>query len=204
METTIINIGRQFGAGGLQVAREIGDILGITVYDKELLAKAAEKSGFSREFFEKRDEKRGFNLFQNILGNGRQESLTQNYINDDSLFKMQSAVIMDIAEKESAVFVGRAANYVLRDRRTLDVFVSAPLADRIERVAGRLGVSPAEAENIINKKERSRKDFYDFFTFGEWGHASGYDLCVNSSMLGIRGSAEFIVEFGCKAGLIKP
>lgn len=203
METTIINLGRQFGAGGLQIANNIGSMLGIPVYDKELITKAAERSGFSKEFFERRDEKKGFHLFQNILGIGRTTSLPQNYINDDDLFKIQSEVISEIAEKESAVFVGRAANYILRDRECLDVFICAPKADRIKRVAERLSLSPEEAEEMIEKKEKVRADFYNFFTFGEWGKSSDYDLCVNSSLLGIEGSAKFIIDFGRSAGIIK-
>lgn len=203
MGQTIINIGRQFGAGGLQIAHTIGDCLGIPVYDKELLSKAAEKSGFSKEFFEKRDEKKGFRLFHNILGTGRATDLTQNYINDDSLFKIQSAVILEIAEKGPAVFVGRAANYILRDMECLDVFICAPLADRTKRVAERLGISPAEAEAMIVKKEHERQAYYNFFTFGEWGKSSDYDLCLNSSVMGIKGSADYIIAFGRAAGLIK-
>ena len=203
METTIINLGRQFGAGGLQIANIIGSMLGIPVYDKELITKAAERSGFSKEFFERRDEKKGFHLFQNILGIGRTTSLPQNFINDDDLFKIQSEVISEIAEKESAIFVGRAANYILREKKCLDVFVCAPMEDRIKRVSERLGIKPDEAEAMIDKKERAREDFYNFFTFGEWGQASDYDLCVNSSLLGIEGSAKFIIDFGRSAGLIK-
>lgn len=203
METTIINIGREFGAGGLQIANAVGNILGIPVYDKELITKAAERSGFSKEFFERRDEKKGFHLFQNILGIGRTTSLPQNFINDDDLFKIQSEVISEIAERESAVFVGRAANYILREKECLDVFICAPKEDRIKRVSGRLGLSPEEAEDMIDKKDRVRADFYNFFTFGEWGKASDYDLCVNSSLLGIEGSAQFIIDFGRSSGLIK-
>ena len=203
MVQTIINIGRQFGAGGLQVAHAIGDSLGIQVYDKELLGKAAEKSGFSKEFFEKKDEKKGFRLFHNILGTGRDAELSQNYINDDSLFKIQSAVIREIAENGPAIFVGRAANYILRDKDCLDVFICAPLADRIKRVAERLNIPPAEAETLITKKEHERQAYYNFFTFGEWGRSSDYDLCLNSSLMGIKATAEFIITFGRAAGLVE-
>ncbi len=205
--TTIITIGRQFGSGGLQVARTIGEMLAIPVYDKELLAKAAEKSGFSSEFFERRDEKRGFRFFQSLFGVGRSvapsQGYGQNYINDDDLFKMQSSVIRDIAQNGPAIFVGRASNYVLREMDCLDVFISAPLPVRIRRVAERRGLTPAEAEDLIVKKEKARRDFYDFFTFGSWGNSSEYDLCLDSSILGIEGTAGFIVDFGKKAGLIK-
>lgn len=203
MQHTIINIGRQFGAGGLQIATYIGETLGIPVYDKELIGKAAEKSGFSKEFFEHRDEKRGFKLFQNMFGAGRTSGISHNYINDDSFFRMQCSVIREIAESGSAIFVGRASNYVLRDMRCLNVFLCSPIANRIKRVAERLNISASEAEALIQKKEKERKEFYNFFTFGEWGDSSNYDLCINSSVLGIEGTANYIVEFGKKAGIIK-
>ncbi len=203
MQHTIINIGRQFGAGGHQVAVSIGEILGIPVYDKELIGKAAEKSGFSKEFFEHRDEKRGFKFFLNVFSAGRSAGISQNYINDDSLFRMQSSVIREIAENGPAVFVGRACNYVLRDKQCLNVFICSPVANRIKRVAERMNISANEAEALVQKKDKERKDFYDFFTFGEWGNSSNYDLCIDSSVLGIKGTADFIIEFGKKAGVIK-
>lgn len=200
---TIINIGRQFGAGGLQIAQKIGELLGIPVYDKELLGKAAEKSGFSKEFFEHRDEKRGFSLFHNILASGRSSGVSQNFINDDTLFRMQSTVIREIASKGPAIFVGRASNYVLRDMPNLSVFVCSPLSVRIKRVADRLNLSAAEAEALIQKKEKARREFYEFFSFGNWGASSDYDLCLNSALLGVDGSAEYIIEFAKKAGIVK-
>ena len=203
MDRTIINIGRQFGAGGLEIASLAGEMLGIPVYDKQLICKAAQKSGFSEEFFERRDEKRILRFLQNIFSNGRVMGTGQNYLGDESLFKVQSAVIREIAEKESAIFVGRASNYILRDLPCLDVYICAPLPNRIRRIAERKGISPAEAENLIQKVEKSRREFYNFFTFGEWGGASDYDLCLNSSVLGIKGTAEYIVEFAKKAGIAK-
>lgn len=202
MSNTLITIGRQFGAGGLGVARCLGDTLGIPVYDRELLSKAAEKSGFSSEFFEHRDEKRGFRFFQSLLGTGRPMSNGQNYINDDALFKIQSTVIRDIAEEGPAIFVGRASNYVLRDKPCLDVFITSPLEVRKTRVAERKGISTEEAEEMIRRREKARRDFYDFFTFGSWGDSAEYDLCIDSSILGIEGTAEAIIDFGRKAGLI--
>lgn len=198
---TIINIGRQYGSGGKEVATTIGKALGIEVYDNELISKAAEESGFSKEVFERSDERRSvFNLFS-FFGTERFGS-TQNYMGDNELFKIQSEVIRRITDKGPAIFVGRCSNYILRDKTCLDVFVSAPLEARVARVMGRLGISEDEAKARIERQDRTRQTYYNFFTFGNWGAASDYDMCVDSSILGIEGTADLIIDFGRKAGLI--
>ena len=201
-EHTIINIGRQFGSGGRDIANAIGRILDIPVYDNELIAKAAEQSGLSAELFRNSDEKRRLWGVGNIFGSNRFGSFTSG-INDGELFKLQSEVIREIAEKGPAIFVGRAADYVLRDMECLDVFISAPVEERKKNVAEREGISEEEAGTLIAKKDRVREDYYNFFTFGHWGVASNYDLCVDSSILGIEGTADFIIDFGKKSGLLK-
>ncbi len=198
----LINVGRQFGAGGKGVAAALGSRLGIPVYDNELLQKAAEESGFSPAFFKKSDEKRRLWRFGSLFGLNRASAYAPSAIDGTELFKFQSQAIRDIAEKGSAIFLGRASDYVLRDMECLDVFICAPLEDRVKRVCERTGMSAAEAEKYILKKEKSRSDYYNFFTFGNWGVASNYDLCVDSSMLGIEGTADLIIDFGRKAGLI--
>ena len=197
----IINIGRQFGSGGKEVAVRIGSRLGIPVYDNELISKAAEESGFSKELFERSDEKRSmFNMFS-FFGSDRFGS-SQNYVGDNELFKIQSEVIRGIAEKGSAIFVGRCSNYILRDMECLDVFICAPIEERIKRVSERTGLDGDSATSRIGRQDHTRQTYYNFFTFGNWGAASDYDLCVDSSILGIEGTAEFIIDFGRKAGMI--
>ena len=201
MQHTIINIGRQFGSGGKDVALEIGRILDIPVYDGELLSKAAQESGFDPELFRKSDEKRRLWGIGNIFGANRYGSASSS-LNDGQLFKIQSEVIRGIAEKGDAIFIGRASDYVLRDLECLDVFVCAPVEVRRVTVARREGITEQEAEALIEKRDKGRAEYYNFFTFGHWGKASGYDLCVDSSLLGIEGTAQFIIDFGRKAALI--
>ena len=99
------------------------------------------------------------------------------------------------------MIVGRCADYILRDRGcTLDVFVSAPLEDRIKRVSERMGLTAEKAEDLIHSNDRKRETYYNYFTFGNWGVASNYDLCVDSSILGIEKTAEYIIEFARRAG----
>lgn len=192
---TIISVGRQFGSGGKSVAELLGSKLGITVYDDELIAKAAEQSGFSPEIFRKSDENKHIFSLGSLFSSNRFGSFTQNSIGESSLFKIQSDVIRDIAQKGDAIFVGRASDYILRDMDCLDVFICAPIAARKARVAARLGVSETEAERLIEKKDKGRADYYNFFTFSHWGVASNYDLCVDSSVLGVEGTADFIIDF---------
>ena len=187
----LITIGRQFGSGGKAVADELGRRLGIPVYDSELITEAARKSGISEEFFHKRDEKR------RALFIGMRSGM-----DDEVIFGIQSDVIRDLASKGSAIFVGRASDYVLRDMDCVDVFISAPLEARVKRIMERQGLSESEAEDLIERKDRGRAEYYDFFTFSKWGVASNYDLCIDSSILGISGTAELIIEFAKKRNLI--
>lgn len=199
---TIINIGRQFGSGGKSVATALGEKLGIPVYDSELLSKAAEESGFSADLFRRNDEKKSLLKVGSLFGTNRYGSFTSNVLSEGELFRIQSETIRHIAEKGPAIFVGRASDYVLRDLDCLDVFVCAPLEARRKRIAERRGVSEQEAETLIAKTDKGRENYYNFFTFSHWGVASNYDLCIDSSILGIDGTADYIIEFGRKAGKI--
>lgn len=201
MGNVIINIGRQFGSGGAQIARTLGDKLGIPVYDKDLLAKASEHSGFSTSLFEKADERRRFWGIGNIFGANRYGGAPSS-LNDAELFKIQSQVIRNVALEGNAIFIGRASDYVLRDLRCLDIFICAPLSERMKRVSSRENVPEDKLEQYVNRRDKERAEYYNFFTFGHWGKASNYDLCIDSSILGLEGTADFIIEFAKKSGLI--
>lgn len=197
----IISIGRQFGGGGLAVAHELGQKLGIPVYDKEIINKAAQDSGFSAEVFMERDERKSLFSFSAIFANRFSE--TENYMSDRGIFKMQSETIMKIAEQGSAVIVGRCSDYILRDRTdVLSVFLTSPGEVRAQRIAERCGISIEEAERLIEEKDSKREEYYNYYTFGDWGKASTYDLCIDSSILGIEGTADMIIEFARRKELI--
>ena len=203
MNDTIINIGRQFGSGGRRIAAALGVRLGIPVYDNELLVEAAQKSGFSKDLFEMRDEHKSNFTLSNLFGSINRYGSADSFLNDNRLFKIQSDVILELAQQGPAIFVGRASDYVLREMECLDVFITAPLEIRKKDVAEREGISLEEAESMIVKRDRDREAYYNYLTFGNWGVASNYDLCIDSSILGIEGTADFIVDFGRKCGLIK-
>ena len=197
----IISIGRQMGCGGRAVAAELGKILGIPVYDGALLEEAAKKTGYSPEIFHKRDEKRHLFSWSRLFSST--ESNTPNYLADGALFQMQSEAIKDIAAKGSCVIVGRCADYVLRDEPgLLSVFLTSPLEKRIASVMERKDVDEQTAEKIIRTKERNRERYYNGYTLGKWGDASTYDLCLDITRLGVEGTAQFIVDFAKKLGLL--
>ena len=198
----IITIGRQFGSGGKCVAEVLGRKLGIPVYDQELIMKAAQESGFSAEFFEQSDEKRRFFSLSSIFATAY-SSETENYMSDKGLFRIQCETIRNIAGQGSAVIVGRCSDYVLRDMKNkLDVFLTSPLEKRAARVAERQGIDYAKAMETVEREDRNREEYYNFYTFGNWGVASNYDLCIDSDKLGDEGTADMIIEFARRAGLL--
>ena len=199
----IINVGRQFGSGGKLVALELGKMLGIHVYDNELITKAAETSGFSPDVFKKKDEKRNMFPVSSFFAT-QTFGAPKNFLNGENLFQIQSSVIRDIAEKESAVIVGRCADYILRDMDcAIDVFITAPEEIRIRTVMERMNLTREKAMDLIAKTDRKRETYYNYYTFGNWGVASNYDLCVDSSILGTEGTAEYIIDFARRSGRLQ-
>lgn len=199
----LITVGRQFGSGGKSIALAIGKRLGVTVYDNELLAKAAEESGFSKSIFERKDEKHNIFTLTNFINTVPHLGSLRTYIDDASIHQIQALVIRSIAENGPAIFVGRASDYVLRDMDTLDVFITADMEDRIKRVSARMGISPEQARSLIPKRDKERSSFYNYLTLTNWGVADTYDLCVNTSRLGIEGTADFIIEFARRRGFVE-
>ena len=201
--STIITIGRSFGSGGGFIGQAIGKKLGIPFYDNERISKVAEESGYSKSLFADGEEKRSLFSVSSFFASSRMGVIDGSYVNDNVMFKIQSEVIRSIAEKGDAVIIGRCSDYILRDMKCLNVFVCAPEAYRIQRLVQEEGVSEDEAERLMRRKDRTRETYYNYYTFGAWGQAANYNLCVDSSVLGIEGTADYIIEFGRRAGFIK-
>lgn len=203
MKNIIITVGRQFGSGGKCIADILGQRLGIPVYDSELISKAAQDSGFSAELFMQSDEKRRLISFSSIF-EGAFSSETENYMSDKGLFKMQSETIRRIAEQGSAIIVGRCSDYILRDHdNILNIFLTSPVEVRTKRVMERMGIDSEAAADLIESKDKGRAEYYNYYTFGNWGIAETYHLCIDSSILGFEGTADFIIDFAKKSGLLK-
>lgn len=188
----IITVGRQLGSGGRVIAQELSRILGISFYDKELIQRVSVESGVSSKFFEKADE----SVNPALTGGLLTEFFQDVFLSNESLFQMQSDVIRKIAETESAVFVGRCADYVLRDHpNAVHLFISANLEYRIERVAKYQGISHEKSLTMIEKTDKKRAAFYNYYSNKTWGAAKSYDLCINTSALGIEATTGFALDF---------
>lgn len=195
----IINIGRQLGAGGLEIGRMLAQEFHAKYYDRELLNLAAEESGFSAEFFKRNDERKGFlrSFLSLPYGNGvGSTNFYQNNFSQESLFKFQSDAIRKAADEGSCVFLGRCADYVLRDYpNVVNVFITASLDTRIRVVAETKGISADEAKKIIEQKEKNRAEYYNYYTGKQWGYAASYDLCIDASLLGFEATERIIADF---------
>ena len=201
MEPFVINIGRSLGSGGRAIGRLLQKELNIAYYDREILNLAAKESGLCAEVFEHADEK---NRFLRTLGNmipfiGGSESFYPGELSEENLFRIQADAIRKAAADHSCIFIGRGADYVLRDfPRCVNVFVTADMKDRIQAVCQHEHVNEQKARERIEQVDKERARFYNFFTSGTWGAAATYDLCINSSILGMEGSADFIKQFALK------
>lgn len=204
MEKFVINIGRQLGSGGRTVGEIIARRLGVRLYDKELINLAAEQSGLCPELFEKADEKESRGVLSTMIGYLRapfvgDDGGVTNVLSNDALFKIQSDVIREIAARESAIFVGRCADYILRENpRCINVFITADDADRIGRIRARQGGTEEEARALMERVDARRASYYNYYSSRTWGVASTYHLCINSSPLGDEATADFILEFAAR------
>lgn len=194
----IINIGRQVGSGGRIIAKLLADEFGCQFYDKEILNLAAKESGFSEKFFEQNDEHKGFfqTLFHTRAPLLSDNNFYDNKFSQESLFQFQSEAIMKAADEGSCVFVGRAADYVLRTYpNVVNIFITANMKDRIKLVCQRLGCDEKDAKKLIIDKESERASYYNYYTGKKWGHSCSYDLCINSSYMGLEKTAKFIGDY---------
>lgn len=200
-EKYVITIGRQLGSGGHLIGEELSRQLGIPLYDKELIELASRESGLSKEFFEKMDEKKTHSIFGGFFGlrNSTVDEiyLNESYLCNETLFKIQSDVIRNLAEKQSCIFIGRCADYVLKDHpRVVNIFITADIEDRIKRVSEVYQLAPRDkALAYIKKMDKKRAGYYNYYTDKKWGAAESYHLCMNSSVLGIEKTVAYVRRF---------
>lgn len=194
----IITVGRQYGSGGKTIARMLAERFSCKFFDYELLNLAAKESGFDEAFFHQNDEKRGLlrHFFHTHFPAVSDNDFWDNKFSQDGLFKIQSDVIRSLARKSDCVFVGRCADYVLRDfQNVFNIFISAPMESRIRAVIGRHKCDMKTARQMIESREKARNTYYSYYTGKRWGDASSYDLLVNSLPLGVEGTTDFVAEF---------
>ena len=197
MSNFVITIGREFGSNGKKIGEEVAKRLGIKCYDKELLSLAAKDSGFC---VESNDEKPTSSFLYSLV----MDTYSMNHYStapfldmplNQKVFLAQYEAIQKIAGRESCVIVGRCADYALADNKDcFSVFVHADLDWRIKRIAGKYNKTPKEAKDMITKTDKSRASYYNYYTNKKWGAAAGYSLSVDSSVLGIEGAAQAIIN----------
>lgn len=196
---TVITIGRQAGSGGKEIGQKLADQLGIRCYDKELLERAAKESGMCAELFENHDEKptRSFlySLVMDTYSYGYTSTTYPEMPINHKVFLAQFDAIKKIADEGSCVMVGRCADYALEDYdNCLSVFINAPLSDRVSRVSQIRDMTPTKTKDMIQKTDKQRASYYNYYTNKKWGDAISYDLCINSSVLGIDGTVDLILK----------
>lgn len=192
MANRIITITRQYGSGGRLIGEKLAQKLGVDFYDNKLLDVAAGDSGIHKAHFEENDERRPNSFLYMLSTTYGQGGVPF----DDSLFFAQLNAIQKIASGESCVIIGRCADYVLRDfNGVLNIFISAPLEDRIKRAVSDYGIAEKHAEEYVKRIDKQRISYYNYYTDKRWGQPQNYQLCIDSSALGIDGSVELIEQF---------
>ena len=197
---TIITIARQYGSGGHDIGKKLAEELKIPFYGKELLERAAKDSGFCQEIFENYDEKPTnsflYSLVMDTYSMGYSTAAFAEMPLNHKIFLAQFNAIKDIAKEGPCVIVGRCADYALADfPNVVNVYLYADLQSRIARIARRHDVTDAKAKDLIQKTDKSRASYYNYYTNKKWGEATGYDLCLNTASLGIDGTIHMIREF---------
>ena len=194
MKKNIITISRQFGSGGRTVGRQLAERLNIPFYDRELVKKVAEETGFDTKFIEENGE---FSPSKSIFSFAVSQGVPcmQNGLSvSDFIFCMQRQVILKLAEKP-CVIVGRGADYILRDRDDVfDVFIHASMENRADRIVRLYGESEKKPEQRLADKDKKRKIYYKHYTDREWGDAKNYDMCLDSGRIGIDKCVDLIID----------
>ena len=202
----IITIARQYGSGGREIGELVSAKLNIPIYDKILITEAAAKGDFNEDVLKAADESASNTLLYTLAVGSNTLGAAMHFgykmpIND-KLFLLQSDVIRDYAKAGSGIFIGRCADYVLRgEANILRIFVYGDLEHRRARVMQRHPeIKTSQIVDTINKIDKRRSTYYNFYTGNKWGHFENYDLAINSSTLGIEGTADLICRFAEELG----
>lgn len=199
MANKIYTIGREFGSGGREVGEKLAAKLGIKLYDKELLQQAAKDSGFCEEIFENHDEKPTNSFLYSLVMDtysvsGYSAAPFLDMPLNHKVFLAQFETIKKIAEKESCVIVGRCADYALSDNpNCINVFIHADLDVRIKNVSRNLNITENKARDIINKTDKQRASYYNYYTSKKWGDSKSYNLSLDAGKLGTDNCVEMIL-----------
>ncbi len=197
---TVITIGRQFGSGGREIGEKVASHFGIKCYDKELLTRAAKESGYCEEMLANHDERPTnsflYNLVMDTYSFGYNASSFVDMPISQKVFLAQFDTIKKIAKEGPCVIVGRCADYALSDfSNCLHLFIYADESARVKRIREKYSLNDAKAKDMIVKKDKQRQSYYNYYSSKKWGRADSYDLCINSSVLGIDGTVRLVSQY---------
>lgn len=196
----IITIGRECGSGGRHIGKKLAEELGIKCYDKELIDVAVKKSGLCKEIFETHDEKPTssflYSLVMDTYSLGYASSAYMDMPLNHKVFLAQFDTIKQIASEESCVIIGRCADYALADfPNVVTVFITADEEVKIQTLMERHDMTEAQAKSFMAKTDKKRASYYNYYSSKRWGDSKSYDLCINSSKVGMDGAIKIIKEF---------
>ena len=201
MANKIYTIGREFGSGGKEVGEKLAAKLGIKLYDKELLQQAAKDSGFCEEIFENHDEKPTNSFLYSLVMDtysvsGYSAAPFLDMPLNHKVFLAQFETIKKIADQESCVIVGRCADYALAENpECINVFIHADMDVRIKNIAKKLNITDNKARDIINKTDKQRASYYNYYTSKKWGDSKSYNLSLDAGKIGTDNCVEMILKF---------
>ena len=197
---TIITIGREYGSAGRQIGYKVAEDLGIKLYDREMLERAAKESGICEELFETHDEKPTnsflYSLVMDSYSFGYPSSSYTDMPINHKIFLAQFDTIRKIASEGPCILVGRCADYALEEfDNVLSVFIHADMDARVRRIARIYDLTDAKAKDRIIKTDKKRSSYYNYYTSKKWGDARSYDLCLNTSQISVEDSIELILKY---------
>lgn len=197
---TIITIGRQFGSAGREIGEKLAEKLGVKCYDKELLSRAAKESGFCEEMIQNHDERPTnsflYNLVMDTYSFGYNASSFVDMPISHKVFLAQFDTIKKIADEGGCVIVGRCADYALAEyKNSLHLFIYGDEECKVKRIMEKYQLSESKAREMIVKKDKQRQSYYNYYSSKKWGRADSYDLCINSSVLGVDGTVNLILQY---------
>lgn len=197
---TVITIGRQFGSAGREIGEKVAEYFGIKCYDKELLSRAAKESGFCEEMLENHDERPTnsflYNLVMDTYSFGYNASHFVDMPISHKVFLAQFDAIKSIASEGPCVIVGRCADYALSEfTNCVHIFIYGNEDTKVERIMQKYDLTAAKAKEMCIKKDKQRQSYYNYYSSKKWGRADSYDLCINSSVLGVEGTVKLLVQY---------
>lgn len=197
---TVITIGRQFGSAGKEIGEKVARYFDIPYYNRELLSRAAKESGFCEEMLENHDERPTSSFLYNLVMDTYSFGYNASHFVDmpisHKVFLAQFDTIKKIASEGPCVIVGRCADYALNDMKNcVHIFIYADEQTKVKRIMKEYEVDAAKAKDMCNKKDKQRQSYYNYYSSKKWGRADSYDLCINSSILGVEGTVKLLTQY---------